>query len=235
MKMILHTNFPGHYDFNSYHRCPFSLSIGRQPGSVSVSSLSTVMANTHINAYSAAPQTIHSGGGGGGNNNNNNNNSGNGGQPQGKSKKGKKNKGNNSIQQNQDLQSGPPKPEDTSSPEISPTSTSPPTNNSGGGPAQLHSGGDKKWISVKYDSCWKSVTEFFGADPNSSIEKPVVLTRSSSNNPFGSCLCYGVQDMIFEIMANDHIASMTIYQTEPGTGTGPVATYWRMLFGLRIG
>lgn len=222
--MILHANFPGHYDFNSYHRCPFSLSIGKQHSSLSVNSLATAMGNTHISAYSAAPQPVPPSVGG-----NNNNNNGGQTHGQGKSKKGKKNKGNNSTIQNQDLQSGSNNPtlgNDNSSPEISPTSGSPPTGGSG---TQQHSS-DKKWISVKYDSCWKSVTEFFGSDPSSSsIEKPVVLTRSSSNNPFGSCLCYGVQDMIFEVMANDHVASVTIYQAEPpvgiGAGAPSVVTY----------
>ncbi len=240
-KMILHTNFPGHYDFNSYHRCPFSLSIGKLPGSGggggvgggSMNSITSALSNTHISAYSAAP-TIQSGGG---NNNNNNNNNGSNQPtqvPQGKSKKGKKNKGNNSnIQNNQDLHTtgqthnqsgggngGGGGNNDSSSPEISPTSCSPPSSGGGGG-----GGGERKWISVKFDSRWKSVTEFFSGNggDHTGIEKPVVLTRSSSNNPFGSCLCYGVQDMIFEVMANDHIASMTIYQVErdqSGTGAG---------------
>ncbi|ODN03576.1 hypothetical protein Ocin01_03102 [Orchesella cincta] len=230
IKMILHSNFPGHYDFNSYHRCPFSLSIGRQPGTATISSLSTAMGKAQISAYSAAPQPSLTAGGG------SNNNMGGGGQQQnqGKNKnqnnksKGKKNKGNNSIIQNQDLQTGPNNAgaSDETSPETSPTSGSPPSGTTAVVPQ--HSG-DKNWISVKFNSCWKSVTEFFGGDQGCSIEKPVVLTRSSSNNPFGSCLCYGVQDMIFEVMANDHIASVTIYQAEPpvgiGAGAPPVVSY----------
>ncbi|ELT94845.1 hypothetical protein CAPTEDRAFT_124552 [Capitella teleta] len=46
-------------------------------------------------------------------------------------------------------------------------------------------------------------------------QRPVVLNRASStntSNPFGSTFCYGVQDMIFEVMQNDHIASITLYQ-----------------------
>ncbi|XP_029634626.1 UPF0183 protein C16orf70 homolog isoform X1 [Octopus sinensis] len=46
-------------------------------------------------------------------------------------------------------------------------------------------------------------------------QRPVILTRSSStntSNPFGSTLCYGVHDMIFETMQNHHIASITLYQ-----------------------
>ncbi|KAL3858968.1 hypothetical protein ACJMK2_009213 [Sinanodonta woodiana] len=46
-------------------------------------------------------------------------------------------------------------------------------------------------------------------------QRPVILNRSSStntSNPFGSTFCYGIQDMIFEVMPNQHIASVTLYQ-----------------------
>ncbi|XP_037508064.1 phagosome assembly factor 1 isoform X2 [Rhipicephalus sanguineus] len=46
-------------------------------------------------------------------------------------------------------------------------------------------------------------------------ERPVVLNRTSSTNttnPFGSTYCYGYQDIIFEVMRNKHIASVTLYQ-----------------------
>lgn len=45
-------------------------------------------------------------------------------------------------------------------------------------------------------------------------DKPVVLNRSSStnsSNPFGSTYCYGYQNMIFEVMRNNYIASLTLY------------------------
>lgn len=45
-------------------------------------------------------------------------------------------------------------------------------------------------------------------------ERPVVLNRASSTNttnPFGSTFCYGYQDIIFEVMPNSHIASLTLY------------------------
>lgn len=235
VKIILHANYPGHYDFNSYHRCPFSLSIGKQGGGrgSSVNSLSSALGNTHISTYSPASQSVHPGiSGVGGNGNNNNHGGSQSAQlPQGKGKKGKKNKTNNSNAQNQELHSTGSTNErgnnDSSSPETSPTSLSPPISS---GTQQQAGGSNKKWISVKYDSFWKSVTDFFGENGDTTpIEKPVVLTRSSSNNPFGSCLCYGVQDMIFEVMANDHIASLTIYQVEPVVGVGacapPVVSY----------
>lgn len=45
-------------------------------------------------------------------------------------------------------------------------------------------------------------------------ERPVVLNRASSTNttnPFGSTFCYGYQDIIFEVMPNGHIASVTLH------------------------
>ncbi|XP_022907928.1 PHAF1 protein CG7083 [Onthophagus taurus] len=45
-------------------------------------------------------------------------------------------------------------------------------------------------------------------------ERPVVLNRASSTNttnPFGSTFCYGYQDIIFEVMPNNYIASLTLY------------------------
>merc|ERR1712088_118247 len=50
-------------------------------------------------------------------------------------------------------------------------------------------------------------------------EKPVVLNRASSTNttnPFGSTFCYGYQDIIFEVMPNFHIASVTLYSPDSG-------------------
>ena len=50
-------------------------------------------------------------------------------------------------------------------------------------------------------------------------EKPVVLNRASSTNttnPFGSTFCYGYEDIIFEVMPNFHIASVTLYCQNAG-------------------
>uniref|UniRef100_A0A0K8TM62 Uncharacterized protein n=1 Tax=Tabanus bromius TaxID=304241 RepID=A0A0K8TM62_TABBR len=47
-------------------------------------------------------------------------------------------------------------------------------------------------------------------------ERPVVLHRAGSTNtanPFGSTFCYGYQDIIFEVMPNNYIASVTLYST----------------------
>lgn len=46
-------------------------------------------------------------------------------------------------------------------------------------------------------------------------QRPVILNRSSStntSNPFGSTFCYGVRDIIFEVMQNQHIAAVTLYK-----------------------
>ncbi|KAK3779777.1 hypothetical protein RRG08_035915 [Elysia crispata] len=53
-------------------------------------------------------------------------------------------------------------------------------------------------------------------------QRPVILNRSAStntSNPFGSTFCYGVQDLIFEVMTNQHIASVTVYQSSLGLQT----------------
>ncbi|XP_071957563.1 phagosome assembly factor 1-like [Antedon mediterranea] len=50
------------------------------------------------------------------------------------------------------------------------------------------------------------------------LKKPVVLNRASTintTNPFGSTFCYGVENMIVEVMSNNHIASVTIYTPRP--------------------
>ncbi|XP_070574143.1 phagosome assembly factor 1-like [Ptychodera flava] len=47
--------------------------------------------------------------------------------------------------------------------------------------------------------------------------KPVVLNRASSTNstnPFGSTFCYGVNHMVVEVMPNNHIASVTLYNSK---------------------
>uniref|UniRef100_A0A8C7Z6D3 Phagosome assembly factor 1 n=1 Tax=Oryzias sinensis TaxID=183150 RepID=A0A8C7Z6D3_9TELE len=66
-------------------------------------------------------------------------------------------------------------------------------------------------------SKWDQIQELLGHP----MEKPVVLHRSSSannTNPFGSTFCFGLQRMIFEVMQNNHIASVTLYGA-PRTGS----------------
>ncbi|XP_067652292.1 phagosome assembly factor 1-like isoform X2 [Haliotis asinina] len=76
---------------------------------------------------------------------------------------------------------------------------------------QQHSLMDDSDFIVTAYSRWNDVqSSLLKAD-----ERPVILNRSSStntSNPFGSTFCYGVQDMIFEVMQNQHIASLTLYK-----------------------
>jgi len=107
-KFILHTNFPGHYNFNMYHRCEFSLSL------------------------------------------------------------------NTSVTVSQGLSPVP--------------------------------------LKVTALSKWDKLVGKDGLLKPS--ERPVVLNRASSTNttnPFGSTFCYGYQDIIFEVMPNGHIASVSLY------------------------
>jgi len=102
-KFILHTNFPGHYNFNMYHRCEFNLNLeGSSAGNL-------------------------------------------GSQP----------------------------------------------------------------VNITPISKWEAVSMVVGP-----CERPVVLNRASSTNttnPFGSTFCYGIQDIIFEVMPNGHLASLSLY------------------------
>ncbi|XP_026728365.1 UPF0183 protein CG7083-like [Trichoplusia ni] len=113
-KFVLHTNYPGHYNFNMYHRCEFELTV--QPDKCEAHSLVESVGAVVITAYSK----------------------------------------------------------------------------------------------------WEVVSRALRV-----AERPVVLNRASSTNttnPFGSTFCYGYQDMIFEVMSNNYIASITLYQPE---GTRP--------------
>lgn len=65
-------------------------------------------------------------------------------------------------------------------------------------------------VTIGSCSLWDDVTERLNFDAG----RPVVLNRTSSTNntnPFGSTMCYGMRNMIFEVMANHHIGSVTLY------------------------
>eukprot|EP00094_Tigriopus_californicus_P011469 TCALIF_11074-PA protein Name:"Similar to CG7083 UPF0183 protein CG7083 (Drosophila melanogaster)" AED:0.05 eAED:0.05 QI:457/0.6/0.66/1/0.8/0.83/6/1112/457 len=112
-KFVLHTNYPGHYNFNMYHRCQFELPLYQE------------------NSSSGTQQYI---------------------------------------------------------------STTP--------------------ITVTAFSKWEEIS-----DKMKPSERPVVLNRASSTNttnPFGSTFCYGYQDIIFEVMPNGHLASLTLYALDGG-------------------
>jgi len=65
---------------------------------------------------------------------------------------------------------------------------------------------------IKPTSKWSDVVNECGEQ---AVGEPVVLNRASSTNttnPFGSTNCYGIRNIIFEVMSNDYIASVTLYQ-----------------------
>ncbi|XP_076673685.1 PHAF1 protein CG7083 isoform X4 [Andrena cerasifolii] len=110
-KFVLHTNYPGHYNFNMYHRCEFSLTL-------------------------------------------------------------------------------PPENNSTESGKLIDVSPSP--------------------VTITAYTKWDRVSEQLKASA-----RPVVLNRASSTNttnPFGCTFCYGIRDAIVEVMANQHIASVTLYR-----------------------
>ncbi|CAH1992618.1 unnamed protein product [Acanthoscelides obtectus] len=58
-------------------------------------------------------------------------------------------------------------------------------------------------------SCWDDVCKQLTPS-----DRPVVLNRahsSNTTNPFGSTLCYGYQDIVFEVMPNNYLASVSVY------------------------
>ncbi|XP_013112100.1 PHAF1 protein CG7083 [Stomoxys calcitrans] len=127
-KFILHTNYPGHFNFNMYHRCEFQFQL--QPERSSLND-------------NASRASYGSGGTGGGGN-----------------------------------------PDAVTSP-----------------------------VTINAYSKWNEISAAMAPS-----ERPVVLHRASSTNtanPFGSTFCYGYQDIIFEVMSNNHIASVTLYSTAP--------------------
>jgi len=72
---------------------------------------------------------------------------------------------------------------------------------------------------------WNQVQEYLcsTSSSTSSSRQPVILNRASTTNttnPFGATFCYGVQDIIFEIIQNNYIASVILYREEKRQGKG---------------
>ncbi|KMZ65975.1 hypothetical protein ZOSMA_303G00180 [Zostera marina] len=55
---------------------------------------------------------------------------------------------------------------------------------------------------------WEQVKSILGDGGRAAIQ-----TQGSTNNPFGSTFVYGYQNVAFEIMKNDYIATVTLFQT----------------------
>jgi len=62
------------------------------------------------------------------------------------------------------------------------------------------------------DSKWDDVQRIFGKGG-----RPTIHTRPSNLNPFGATHFYGYRDIIFEIMSNNHIASVCLFLGKSST------------------
>lgn len=136
-KLVLHTNYPGHYNFNMYQRCEFTVP------------LSTPSSNRQNTNPSVDQQQTPS--------------------------------ANELVDVNHDHDDS----------------------DSAGG------NDDSDMFEVTAYCRWDTVCGRLRPS-----ERPVVLNRASSTNttnPFGSTFCYGYQDIIFEVMPNNYIASLSLY------------------------
>jgi len=61
-------------------------------------------------------------------------------------------------------------------------------------------------LKITADAKWEEIQKLFGPPG-----KPVVHTRESTVNPFGPTLFYGYENIIFEVMSNNHIASVCLF------------------------
>jgi len=152
-KVILHTNYPGHYDFNIYFRCNFQMVLE----GVSCFESTTQSGGTAAKSVTVTPFT---------------------------------------------------KWEDISDFILEPSMGPNVVDLWCATPVTSPSSPPQSRTTV--DSSPQSTTSI----PAIMQHQPVVLNRAGSNNamnPFGSTFCYGYQDMIFEVMPNNYIASLTLF------------------------
>jgi hypothetical protein len=61
---------------------------------------------------------------------------------------------------------------------------------------------------ITADSRWDQVQQLFGEDGG----RPLVHGATLSNNPFGGTRFYAFDGVIFEVMRNGHLASVTLFE-----------------------
>lgn len=66
---------------------------------------------------------------------------------------------------------------------------------------------DNDVIDLTFDTKWSSIERHL-IKPTT---RPVILNRTSENNPFGSTYCFGYKEFIFEVMPSDQMASVSLY------------------------
>ncbi|EGG14817.1 UPF0183 family protein [Cavenderia fasciculata] len=190
-KLIFHTNFPTHYEFNLYAKCSFK-----------------IVQNGSSKVIFEALKSISEGGKLKSNNNNNNAVAG----------------GENNVAQIDSNKQQQQQNNNNNNNSISPLSTSPtsslpliPGGVNGGGGGSNNSGSglelqrldtvmDPSLPTIHPDMKWEEVQQVYGKSG-----KPVVNNRGSVSNPFGSTFFYGYPGIIFEIMRNNYIASVCLF------------------------
>eukprot|EP00128_Syssomonas_multiformis_P007197 Colp12_sorted_trinity150504_noHs@142 len=65
-------------------------------------------------------------------------------------------------------------------------------------------------LNVTPDTKWNDVRHAFGAP----LGKPAVYNRGSTADPFGPTKFYGYKGIVYEVMLNGHIASVTLYRVD---------------------
>ncbi|CAM8902328.1 unnamed protein product [Rhodiola kirilowii] len=71
----------------------------------------------------------------------------------------------------------------------------------------FHEGNPTKQ-SITASTKWEQVKEILGECGRAAIQ-----TQGSTNNPFGSTFVYGYQNVAFEVMKNNYIATITLFQS----------------------
>eukprot|EP00729_Bicosta_minor_P011177 gene11177-31503_t len=236
-KYVLHANQPGHYDFDRYYRCNFSVTLPLPPGAA---------------AAAAAAAGAHTAGAA----------SGRGGQgsldgssarlpksaasswvePLGESKSARKKrkkkekanaaaalllqKGDQLHQHQQLSDTGAETAEDEASPAISPAGS--PEQPFGNATALLEPVvGDAVSLAAsrKYQDCdsvevtpcceWAQLEEMLGSGSTQALGQPVAFNRepaANCTNPYGATALMGTDACVFEIMPNSHVATVTIFK-----------------------
>ncbi|EFA80378.1 UPF0183 family protein [Heterostelium album PN500] len=201
-KYIFHTNFPTHYEFNLYSKCSFKILDNSNNSKTIFEALKHLAEgkfipnNTPPQQPKSSPSTTT----------NDNINAIEANNSNGK----QQNNNNNSSNSNNNSQS--PLSSSPSSLSILPSSSS--MSSAVGASSEIQARHDaiidQSIQTIHPDMKWEEVQNIFGKSG-----KPVVNNRGSISNPFGSTYFYGYPGIIFEIMRNQYISSVCLFDDSP--------------------
>ncbi|KNC82542.1 hypothetical protein SARC_05169 [Sphaeroforma arctica JP610] len=203
-KIVLHTNLPSHLDFGIYHKCNFSLWVPDEPALSDMSSQSPPNRPPTINS---TPGTND---------------------PQTRSTKQTHTTGADSnLKMRNDIVHQARKKDRTVSSSDSSDTEGPTTSGikaqAGRRTAPQNSAEDRlkgpdakaerrrKGVSITSLMSWAEIKRILG-EP---IGLPVIFNRGSAITPFGTTRFHGYDRLIFEVMRNGHIATVTLFATSP--------------------